>query len=117
MSQLTFLYPSAVEDATLISFGAQCAKVARHSHCSSCDCIGLHPTPEWKAVPDDTDTDEVNEVFEAIGIDNTLTDEGFLAYCACEHPLEDHGCGRHDTTDPAEFANRASVAGRIDAHL
>jgi hypothetical protein len=109
---LTFLYPGAVEDASLISYGAQCAKVARHSRCSSCRCRGLHPRPEWAAVADNSDEDEVTEVLDAVGTDDALTDDGFLAYCACGHPFEEHGC--EDTSD---LVNRAAVAARIDAYL
>lgn len=109
---LTFLYPSAVEDANHISYGAQCAKVARHSDCASCSCQGLHPQPDWQAVADDSD--DANDVLAAAAENNdTLTDEGFLTVCACGHGVEDHGCD----TVPEEFGRRAALAVQIDALL
>lgn len=112
---LTFLYPSAVlvEDADHISYGAQCAKIARHSECASCSCSGLHPQPDWVAVADDSD--EVNDVLAAAGSEEGLTDEGFLAYCACGHPVEDHGCDH--AMDSEEFNRRVRLAVQIDALL
>lgn len=106
---LTFLYPSAVEDANHISHAAQCAKVARHSECTSCSCQGLHPEPDWQAVADDSD--DANDVLAAVAENNdTLTDEGFLTMCACGHGVEDHGCD----TGLEEFARRATLAVQID---
>jgi hypothetical protein len=109
---LIFLYPSAVEDANHISYGAQCAKVARHSECSSCSCQGLHPQAGWQAVADDSD--DVNDVLAAAEMDERLNDEGFLTFCACGHGFEEHGC---DTPDSDEFGRRAALAVRIDALL
>jgi hypothetical protein len=109
---LTFLYPSAVEDANHISTGAQCAKVARHSDCSSCACQGLHPQPDWQAVADDSD--DANDVLATAETDERLNDECFLTICACDHGLEEHGC---DTPDSEEFGRRAALAVQIDAIL
>ncbi|KAF8313145.1 hypothetical protein DL93DRAFT_2114496, partial [Clavulina sp. PMI_390] len=109
---VSFLYPSAIEDASHISYGAQCAKVSRHSLCTSCTCQGLHPQPDWQAVADDSDdADEVLAAAAESG--DLLTDEGFLNTCACGHGAEDHGCD----CDPEEFARKAALAVQIDSIL
>ena len=110
---LTFLYPSAVEDVDFISYGAKCAKIARHSPCASCDCEGLHPPPGWRAISDDSE--DVADVLDAAGSSDALTDEGHLSYCDCTHSYEDHGCD--ESVDRAELSRRARVAVRIDQLL
>lgn len=111
---LTFLYPSAVEEANSISYNARCAKIARHSPCSAsgCDCPGLHPPPGWQAMADDSE--DVGIVLDVVESSEELTEEGHLKICSCGHALEDHGC---DDSDRDEFNRRARAAVRIDELL
>src|ERR1700744_801282 len=91
---LTFLYPSsAAEDVDSITYAAQCAKIARHSQCSSCDqCKGMHPPEGWVAITDDSE-DAAAVLSRAQGEDggDWMSEEGYLKMCACGHELMDHG--------------------------
>jgi hypothetical protein len=111
---LTFLYPPSVPRDGVFTFDERSAKIARHSRCSACDCLGWHPPEGCNVVIADGSQDAQAALDEAEDW-TEATDEGFWKICACGDTIEDHG----NTLDigTIEVERRARVAIRIDEIL
>ncbi|KAG9031779.1 histone acetyltransferase [Tulasnella sp. JGI-2019a] len=113
MFPLSFLYPAPTGDISLLSTPARSVKVARHTHCTSCNCPGLHPPDHIPIILDDSE--DLQEALEQADQAEAPTDEGFWMLCDCGHGWDEHGAG---IDVPAiEMVRRTKVAIRIDEML
>lgn len=98
------LYPAPAEDDPhSLSEEQLSLKIARHSPCSSCSCLGLRPPLGVEVSPDDS----------------LLSDQMELAYlsdCQCGHDVPSHGADISVLGRP-EYQRRGRVAVRIDELL
>ncbi|QRV93787.1 histone acetyltransferase GCN5 [Ceratobasidium sp. AG-Ba] len=115
----TFLCPPAAPtDSSVFSFDTLSVKIARHSRCSACECLGWHPPEGYTVVIADGSEEALaalDEVEENAGQVTDVTDEGYWRMCACGDGIEDHGNGSDIV--PEEIQRRARVAVRIDELL
>ena len=81
------------------------------SHCTACDCEGLHPGQDVTLVLDDTLA--AASVLAEPAIDDHPNH--YLALCACGHALGEHGLS--DELPEQEILRRGKVAIRLDELL
>ncbi|KAG8987280.1 histone acetyltransferase [Tulasnella sp. JGI-2019a] len=113
MFPLSFLYPTITEDINLLSNPARAIKVARHTHCSACNCQGLHPPAHIPVILDDSE--DLPEALEQADQAEAPTDEGFWMICECGHGWDEHGAGMD--VSMTEMVRRTQIAMRIDEIL
>lgn len=113
MFPLSFLYPAPTDDISTLSNPARSIKVARHTHCSACNCQGLHPPDHIPVVLDDAE--DYQEAVEQADQAEAPTDEGFWMLCECGHGWDEHGAGMD--VPRLEMVRRTKVAMRIDELL
>jgi hypothetical protein len=116
-STMKALYPAS-HDIPKLNESVLALKIARHSHCSTCNsCSGLRPSPGVTVELDDADELD-NELGELAGYgeDDVIRANDYLHSCKCGHSVTNHGADKA-IIGQDEFNRRGRTAVRLDEIL